>query len=174
MGGGFECALATDVIVAERSACFSFPETLFNLFPGMGALSFLSRRVGLKRAEDIIMSGAVFSAKEMLDIGVVNELVEDGLGVESVRKLIQSRQRRANSYRSMQRAKQCYQPTTITELLDIVEVWVDAALQLDPRDLKMMNRLVRSQDKLLAGTLDDESSVDTIYVEAPRSAIAAG
>ena len=42
LGGGFEAALACDLIVAERSATFSLPEVLFNLFPGMGALSFLS------------------------------------------------------------------------------------------------------------------------------------
>jgi len=44
LGGGFEAALATDVIIAERSTTVSFPEILFNLFPGMGALSFLGRR----------------------------------------------------------------------------------------------------------------------------------
>ena len=41
LGGGFECALASDVIVAEESAQLGFPEILFNLFPGMGAYSLL-------------------------------------------------------------------------------------------------------------------------------------
>ena len=62
MGGGFECALANDIIIAERSATLSLPEVLFNLFPGMGALSFLARRVGLRKAEEIITSGQVFTA----------------------------------------------------------------------------------------------------------------
>jgi len=48
LGGGFEAALSSDVIVAERSARFGFPEILFNLFPGMGAYSFLDRKIGSK------------------------------------------------------------------------------------------------------------------------------
>jgi len=43
-GGGFECALASEIIVAERGATMSFPEVLFNMFPGMGALSLLVTR----------------------------------------------------------------------------------------------------------------------------------
>ena len=46
LGGGFEAALSSDVIVAEKSARFGFPEILFNLFPGMGAYSFLERKIG--------------------------------------------------------------------------------------------------------------------------------
>jgi len=44
LGGGFETALASDVIVAEESAMLGLPEILFNLFPGMGAYSLLARR----------------------------------------------------------------------------------------------------------------------------------
>jgi DSF synthase len=83
LGGGFEAALACDVIIAERSATFSFPEILFNLFPGMGAVSFLGRRIGLKKADEIITSGQIFSAKDMHDLGVIDEVVEDGLGLET-------------------------------------------------------------------------------------------
>jgi DSF synthase len=45
LGGGFECALSFDVLVAEKSAKMGLPEVLFNLFPGMGAYSFLSRKI---------------------------------------------------------------------------------------------------------------------------------
>ena len=97
-GGGFECALASDTIVAERSATFSLPEVLFNMFPGMGALSLLARRIGLHKAEEIIMSGQVFTAKEMHDLGIVDVLAEDGMGTDMVRGMIRSRQKRQNSY----------------------------------------------------------------------------
>ena len=50
LGGGFECALASDLIVAEESAQLGFPEILFNLFPGMGAYSFISRKLDSARA----------------------------------------------------------------------------------------------------------------------------
>src|SRR5687768_5411719 len=46
LGGGFEGVLSASVVVAEESARMGFPEVLFNLFPGMGAFSFLSRKIG--------------------------------------------------------------------------------------------------------------------------------
>jgi DSF synthase len=171
MGGGFECALANDIIIAERSATLSLPEVLFNLFPGMGALSFLARRVGLRKAEEIITSGRVFTAKEMFELGIIDELVEDGLGVETTRRLIMQRQRRSNSYRALQLAKQYYQPVTLEELTNIVGVWVDAALKLETRDLRMMARLVKAQDKLMTQTPDD-AVVDELYAPSPMAASA--
>src|SRR4051812_11421245 len=51
LGGGFEAALTSDVIIAEETAQLGFPEILFNLFPGMGACSLLSRRIGMRAAE---------------------------------------------------------------------------------------------------------------------------
>jgi len=70
LGGGFEAALAADVIIAERSARFGLPEVLFNLFPGMGAFSFLSRRMDAARAEKMILSGRVYTAAEMEAMGI--------------------------------------------------------------------------------------------------------
>lgn len=155
-GGGFECALASEVIIAERSATMSFPEVLFNMFPGMGALSLLARKIGLRKAEEIIMSGRVYTAKEMYDLGVVDQLVEDGTGLEATRAMIRARQKKRNSYRAMSMAKREFQPISISEMRGIVEVWVDAALRLETRDLRMMARLVRAQDKLSTITPEEE------------------
>lgn len=173
LGGGFEAALATDLIVAERSVSLSFPETLFNLFPGMGAISFLGRRIGLRKAEEIINSGGVFSAKDMFELGVIDEVVEDGLGLEATRRLIQNRLRRQNAYRAMQRAKLHFEPVQLSELRAIVDVWVDAAMQLESRDLRMMARLVRAQDKLLSVSHDD-AAVDAIYAPTDVAAVSNG
>jgi len=156
-GGGFECALASEVLVAEKSATMSFPEVLFNMFPGMGALSLLGRKIGLKKAEEIIMSGQVFTAKQMYEQGVVDELVEDGMGLESVNTLIKLRQRRRNSYRAMSAAKREYQSVSHEEMRAIVNVWVDAAMRLETRDMRMMARLVRAQDKLVNATPEEEA-----------------
>ena len=170
-GGGFECALASEVLVAEKSATMSFPEVLFNMFPGMGALSLLGRKVGLKKAEEIIMSGQVFTAKQMHDEGVVDELVEDGTGVESVNALIKLRQRRRNSYRAMSAAKREYKPVSHDEMRAIVNVWVDAAMRLETRDMRMMARLVRAQDRLANATAEDEA-IERLF--APDLAVVNG
>jgi DSF synthase len=164
-GGGFECALSSDVLVAERSATFSFPEVLFNMFPGMGALSLLARKIGMRGAEEIIMSGRVFGAKEMHDLGVVDVLAEDGAGLDTARAMIQARQRKRNSFRAMSSAKREFQPVSHAEMRNVVAVWVDAALRLENRDLRMMARLVRAQDRLEARSQDD-AMIDAIC--APR------
>jgi DSF synthase len=170
-GGGFECALAGDTIVAERSATFSLPEVLFNMFPGMGALSLLARRVGLRKAEEIIMGGQVFSAKDMHDLGVVDILADDGMGIDIVRGMIRTRQKRQNSYRAMARAKREYQPVPHAEMRSIVAVWVDAVMQLETRDLRMMARLVKAQDRLIARTVEDEQ-IEELF--APAAAASNG
>lgn len=162
LGGGFESCLASDIIVAERQATFALPEVLFNMFPGMGALSFLTRRIGLRKAEDMITSGQVYSAKEMMELGIVDEVVEDGLGLEATRALIHHRQRRGKSHRALQLAKRVCQPVTLEELKSIVDVWVDAAMRLEARDLRMMARLVRAQDRLLAES-EEEPTLEKYY-----------
>lgn len=170
-GGGFECALASEVIVAERSATMSFPEVLFNMFPGMGALTLLGRKIGLRKAEEIIMSGQVYSAKQMYDAGVVDHLTEDGNGLDFVRAMINSRQRKRNSYRAMSLAKREFLPVRHAEMKSIVSVWVDAAMRLETKDLRMMARLVRAQDKLQANNVEEEA-VEQLF--APLQAVANG
>jgi DSF synthase len=145
LGGGFECALSSDVIVAEETAQLGLPEILFNLFPGMGAYSLLSRRIGMRAAEALILSGSVLSAKRLHEMGVVDVLAPAGQGESAVRHWIASNARRRNAMQAVYQARQCVQPITREELDSVVDLWVDAALRLEERDLRMMGRLVRSQ-----------------------------
>ena len=124
------------------------------------------RKVGLRKAEEIILSGQVYTAKQMYDIGVVDHLVEDGTGLEVTRALIKSRQRRRNSYRAMSAAKREFQPLAHAEMKAIVDVWVDAAMRLETRDLRMMARLVRAQDRLTSMSRDDEI-VEELFAPTP-------
>lgn len=145
LGGGFETALTSDVIVAEESAQMGLPEILFNLFPGMGAYSLLARRVGMRAAEDLILSGRILSAKALHDMGVVDVVAPDGQGEAAVNEWIGKASKRRNGYAAVYRARQHVHPITREELDAITEIWVDAALRLEDRDLKMMSRIVRSQ-----------------------------
>lgn len=145
LGGGFEAAMSSHVLIAERSSKLGLPEVLFNLFPGMGAYSFLSRRLGETRAERMILSGKLYTAPELYEMGVVDVLAEDGQGELAVYKYIKEETRRSNAHRALRAAKRHCNPVTYEELMGIAEVWVDAALSLEPRDLKMMERLVAKQ-----------------------------
>src|SRR5438128_3560122 len=116
LGGGFECALASDVIVAEESARLGFPEILFNLFPGMGAYSLLARRIGMRAAEELILSGNVLPAAKLHEMGVVDVLAKDGEGPMAVRKWIAANAKRRNGMQAAFRARKLVHPVTREEL----------------------------------------------------------
>jgi len=145
LGGGFECALASDVIVAEESAQLGFPEILFNLFPGMGACSLLERRVGRRVTEELILSGKTMPAYKLHEMGIVDVLAPNGQGESTVRNWIAANAKRRNGMQAMFRARQFVRPVTREELDGVVDLWVDAALRLGERELKMMGRLARAQ-----------------------------
>jgi DSF synthase len=151
LGGGFETAISSNVVIAERNAKMGFPEILFNLFPGMGAYSLLGRRVGAKRAEEMILSGRIYSAPELHALGVVDILAEPGEGEAAVYEYVRGNERRYNGAQAVFRCRQQFQPITYDELMNITKIWVEAALRLDERDLKLMNRLVRAQRKRVQG-----------------------
>jgi DSF synthase len=145
LGGGLECALSSDVVVAEEGTQLGLPEILFNLFPGMGAYSLLARRIGMRAAEQLILSGRVLPAGELHDMGIVDVLAPPGQAESAVREWIARSSKRRNGIQAVLRARQAVHPITRGELDEIAGIWVDAALRLDDKDLKMMGRIVRSQ-----------------------------
>ena len=151
LGGGFETALASDIIIAEESATLGLPEILFNLFPGMGAYNLLARRIGMKAAEKLILCGELFSAKKLHEMGVVDVLAPGGQGESVTQEWIRKNMKRRNGFQAVQEAKKIVDPITRQDLDRIVEIWVDAALRLDEKDIKMMHRLVRSQSRRIHG-----------------------
>jgi len=145
LGGGFETALASDVLVAERSALIGLPEILFNMFPGMGAYSLLARRIGARGAEELILSGKLLPAARLHELGVVDVLANDGEGEAAVQDWIARNSRRRNGFQGVMRARQQVNPVTREELDAVVDTWVDCALRLEDRDMRMMSRVVRAQ-----------------------------
>ena len=148
LGGGFESLLSFNVIIAERTAKFGFPESLFGLFPGMGAYSLVARRVGGAFAEEMMLSGRCYTAEEMKEVGLVHVLAEPGQGVAAARDYIQRNKRRHAGARAVFQAGWQVNPVPLEELDRIVQIWADACLQLSERDLKVMQRLVSAQDRL--------------------------
>lgn len=160
LGGGLEAALSSDVIIAERSAKMGFPEMLFNLIPGHGAFSMAARKIGVTQAERMILSGKIYSAEELHELGLVDVLAEDGAGVEAVRDYVAKQARSSNGYMALQKARHRFNPVTYQEMLDITNIWVDAALQLTDRDLKVMDRFLRSQQKIFGKSQAGQPSVE--------------
>lgn len=150
LGGGLEMALSCHTIVAEEDVGMGLPEVLFGLFPGMGAYSFLSRRVSPQLAERIILEGRVYSSQEMHAMGIVDVLVPKGQGAAAVWELIERQQRIPYSYLAMNAARRLSQPVTQEELLAITHVWVETALALGEKSLRTMDRLVKAQTRRAA------------------------
>lgn len=164
LGGGFECALSSDVVIAEEGVTMGLPEILFNMFPGMGACSLLARRIGMHAAENMILSGRMMSTEELHAIGIVDVLAKPGEGEAATRAWIARNWKHHNGAQAVFRARQLVQPITRQELDSVAELWVDAASRLTEKDLRMMGRLVRSQTRL-AGHGEE--------VQIPEQALAA-
>jgi len=147
LGGGFEAALACHYIVAEKSAQFGFPEILFNLFPGMGAFSYLSRRISMRDTEQLILSGKQYSAVELYEMGIIDVLVEDGQGVNAVNEFINNHRTQQRARVAMQKAKMRSTFISFSELRDITDIWVDAALKTSSSDVEFMKRLIKVQNR---------------------------
>ncbi|OZA30126.1 MAG: enoyl-CoA hydratase [Hydrogenophilales bacterium 17-61-9] len=154
LGGGFESALAANVLIAERGAKMGLPEILFNLFPGMGAMTFLGRRVGHHKAEKIILSGKLYLAEELHEMGVVDVLAEPGEGEKAVYDHIRREEKSRNGMLALRGAREISQPVSYDELTRITEIWVEAALRLAPKDLRMMERLVSRQTSKAEAVVD--------------------
>ncbi len=153
LGGGFEAALSSTILIAEKSAKLGFPEILFNLFPGMGAFSFLARRVSASHAERMISNGNIYTAAELYEMGIVDVLAEDGEGRDVVYAYAKKVDRYKNARQAISRIRQRYHAVTYDELIDIANIWVDTALGLAQKDIRIMERLVKAQYKKVGGRL---------------------
>jgi DSF synthase len=145
LGGGFESVLGSDVIIAEAHAKFGLPEILFGLFPAMGAYSFLGRRIGAKAAEEMIMSGRIFTARELADRGIVDRVAEPGEGQAAVRAFIGEARRKFAAYRAIYQVRRRFHPLTYDEMIDIANLWVEAALSLEDAHVRRMTTLAAAQ-----------------------------
>lgn len=150
LGGGFEAALGGDVVIAEKSALFGFPEVLFNLFPGMGAYNLLSRRIGMVRAERMILGGKTFRSEELLEDGVLDIVAEDGKGENALYDYIEKHSRKKHVYESMFKVRRTVFPVRYEDMMEVSELWVDTALRIGPRDIRLMERLIKAQRRIPA------------------------
>jgi DSF synthase len=154
LGGGLEGALAQSFLMAEEGAKLGVPEVHFNSFPGMGAVSLLSRRVGQAKAEAIIASGHTYSAREMYSLGVVDFLAPAGHGPENASEwMAEGGEARFQRRLTLTQARRRFFPVSHRELLDITHLWVSCCLNLSEADLRHMDRLVGAQRRMSAAAI---------------------
>jgi enoyl-CoA hydratase/carnithine racemase len=84
-GGGFELALACDLIIADKTTRFAFPELRLGLVPGFGGIPRLKRDVGNAVVRDLLLTGRSFNVMKAQQIGLVSQVVAEGEGLRAAR-----------------------------------------------------------------------------------------
>lgn len=148
LGGGFEAALSADFLIAEEHSSFGFPETKFGLFPSAGGMSFLSRRIGVYRAERMMTNNRIYSASELFDMGVVDEVCPKGEGIRTVERFIAAHAKRRAARLALQRSRYRMAPLDYQELSIVVDEWVETARHLSAEELRTMDMLIMMQQGL--------------------------
>ena len=151
LGGGLESIMPFHKVIFERSAQAGFPEVLFNLFPGMGAWNFTIRKAGFSIANEMILSGRLYTADQLYRRRLVDLVVEDGEGEAAIEAVIQSVNPRLRGTLAALEARRLAAPVTYETLMTIVDQWTETALQLTDRDLRLMERLARAQVRKAGG-----------------------
>jgi len=142
-GGGFEVALSCDVLVAERGSYFGFPETIFGLFPGMGAELLLATRVDREVAKKLTMHARRYSAEFLHELGVIDFLVGREEGLATATAIIED----PNKLQPLERRVSRARDIRYSSLVETVERWVDQALNMPQRSRKAMQVLLEAQEK---------------------------
>jgi DSF synthase len=160
LGGGLESVLPFHKVIFERSAQAGFPEVLFNLFPGMGAWDFTIRKAGFAVANEMILSGRLYSAEELHSRRLVDLVVDDGAGEAAIDRVLRDVDPRLRGTLAALQAQRLAAPIRLQTLQAIVDLWAEAALELTDRDLRLMERLARAQARKAGGA--DEGAVEEI------------
>ena len=84
MGGGFELALACDLVIADETALFALPEPKVGLAALAGGVQYLPKAIGLPRAMGILLTGRRVSAREGYELGFVTAVTEKGKSLDAV------------------------------------------------------------------------------------------
>src|ERR1700751_2596648 len=142
MGGGFETALACDLIIASENATFALPEPRVGLAALAGGLHRLPRTIGLKRAMGMILTARHVPAREGLELGFVNEVVPQGEALAAAERWAETICK--NSPMSIRASKQTIQKGLAVSLEQAIA---------EQRDYPAVKAMVESQD----------------YVEGPKA-----
>ena len=147
LGGGFEMALSMDYLIAEEHSSFGFPEIMFGLFPCTGAMGLLSSRIGARQAERMMTNKKIYSAVELYDMGLVDELCGPGEGELAVERFVATHASRQKARLKVQQSRCRHEVLDRAEGVRIVEDWVDTAMCLSAEELRTMDMLILMQQR---------------------------
>jgi len=156
LGGGIDPARACNVLAAEESATFSYPEINYNHFP-ISAVPILARHAGLIQAERILTSGREYTAHEFMECGVVDAVVPDGGGGAWIRDYAR-RTLPTHAARSILVAAFNRRAGDLAaELAESADSWVNHFMRLKPVEIAKLQRIAQLQERMLVRLMRDEA-----------------
>jgi enoyl-CoA hydratase len=141
-GGGFELALACDLIIADKTARFAFPELRLGLIPGFGGIPRLKRDVGNAVVRDLLLTGRSFNTMKAQQIGLVSQVVAEGEALRAARAT--AAQLAKFDHPTAATAKQFIKPIPYEELKREIDLFCD--LFSRPAVQNALKRFVESTD----------------------------
>jgi enoyl-CoA hydratase len=127
-GGGCELALTCDIRIAEEHVKVGLPEIKLGLFPGGGGTQRLPRLVGSSKAKELMFLGEPLSAEEALKIGLVNQVVQSGKGMETA--LSMAKKMAGYSLQALSRIKEAVNKGTDTSFAQGMEIEAELFAQV--------------------------------------------
>ena len=155
LGGGFECALSSSVLIADETSRFAFPELTFGMFPGMGALALLLRKVAPAVARRVILDQAVYTAAELHELGIVDIVTSAGKARDAARTYMRENIKRHAGLHGLQVAMDHALPINGEEFTAVVDEWVDTAFRLSESNRRLMDYLARGQQRRHSERVED-------------------
>ena len=122
-GGGFELALVSDIIIADRMARFCFPELRLGLIPGFGGIPRLKRDLGNAVVRDLLLTGRSFNVMKAQQIGLVSQIAAEGEALRVARAT--ASQVGKFDRRTATAAKEFVKPIPYEELKREIDIFCD-------------------------------------------------
>jgi enoyl-CoA hydratase/carnithine racemase len=143
-GGGFELALACDIIIADKMARFAFPELRLGLIPGFGGIPRLKRDLGNAFVRDLLLTGRSVSATRAHAVGLVAQLAAEGEAL----KIARSTAAQITKFDSVTRAaaKKFIKPIPQDELRREIDLFCE--LFTRPAVMAALKKFVESTDAM--------------------------
>jgi enoyl-CoA hydratase/carnithine racemase len=143
-GGGFELALVCDLIIADRTARYCFPELRLGLIPGFGGIPRLKRDLGNAVVRDLLLTGRSFNVTKAQQIGLVSQVAAEGEALRAARAA--AAQAGKFDRATMAAAKKFIKPIPYEELQQEIEIFCD--LFTKPAVESGLKKFVESTDAL--------------------------
>ncbi|MGH9751893.1 MAG: enoyl-CoA hydratase/isomerase family protein [Blastocatellia bacterium] len=143
-GGGFELALLCDLIVADKTARFCFPELRLGLIPGFGGVPRLKRDLGNAVVRDLLLTGRSFNATKAQNVSLISQLVAEGSALK-VARLTAAQVKKFDRATSVA-AKRFMKPIPYAELRQEIEIFCE--LFTKPAVEAGLRKFVESSDAL--------------------------